>query len=481
LERITCGKVSSFGRELTVRMARHVHDFLSKHMRQDSSKEQMAFGLGRYVKTEAGTCFLVSDLILPDKDDLEYQSGCSVCPKKEFQCFVYFRAEQAKASIVEFHSHPGSGCPDFSGIDDEHANLNAEYIREKFPASTTLALVVSNNRFDSFDALAYDRYLRKFRQVDRLEVLGRPSKIHVLGEETVGQDLGEFDRQMRIPGWNQVGLERQRIGILGAGGNGAQVFQQLISIGAGRQGWVAIVDDDLIEESNLPRLPYACAEQIGTPKVNAAIQYAAKKSPQTRVYAYPCRFEEEAVIKRLKACTVLIYCGDNDGGRKFANELAVCYGIPLIEMGCDVQVSQESVVAGGQVRLVLPGENACLVCCQGFDPSAAAIDEMDDVGRAQNAAVGYVRGAAGSATPSVSNLNAMTAQFAVAQFLALVNGAEFAQWDYLHFDQFTGKTIPARTSVRDECPLCGVQGGLYGGDPVDRGVERSMHVVEDQE
>jgi len=291
-------------------------------------------------------------------------------------------------------------------------------------------------------------------------VLGRPSDLHAIGEptNTVQNHNEEFDRQRRIPGWNQTDLERQRIGIIGAGGNGAHLIQSLVSIGAARQGFIAIADHDLVEYSNLPRIPYACSEHVGTPKVNSAVCFAAKKSPGTPIYPFPCTFAEVAVLQRMKQATVLFYCGDSHGGRKEVNEFALRYAIPLIDLACDIQVSKNTVVAGGHVRIVLPGENACLVCCRAFDPAEAAMDNMDDAFRAHRAADGYVRGADAAATPSVANLNAMTVQFAISQFLALVCGSNFAQWDYLHFDQFTGRTIPARTKRREDCPVCGVGG-----------------------
>jgi molybdopterin/thiamine biosynthesis adenylyltransferase len=186
------------------------------------------------------------------------------------------------------------------------------------------------------------------------------------------------------------------------------------------------------------------------------------------VFPYACELRESAVIDRLKAATVIIGCVDNDGARQTANEQAVRYGIPYIDMGCDIQVDGGKVVAGGQVRLVLPGENACLVCCCGFDPSQAANDNLDPEAKALRARHGYVQNSSALATPSVANLNGLTSQFAMAQFLALTNGAEFCSWDYLHFDQFTGRTIPAKSSRSEQCPVCGNEGFLGGGDPVVR-------------
>jgi len=332
-------------------------------------------------------------------------------------------------------------------------------------------MVAGNNRFDAFDGVVYDRHGRQFRTLDRFEILGRPTELNVFGQpatRSVGENDGRFDRQKRIPGWNQEGLERQRMGTIGVGGNGAHLLETLLGIGAGRQGFVAIVDDDSVEASNLPRIPCACPEHVRTPKVSVAVQYAGRKSPGTPVFPFPCRFAEQAVQSRMKMATVLFYAGDNDGGRKELNEFAVRYGIPLIDLGCDIQVSEHKVVAGGQVRTVLPGHNACLVCCRGFDPSQAALDQMSRAARARHAAQGYVQGSETSATPSVANLNGLTAHFALSQFLAMVNGESFATWDYLHFDQFTGQTIPAQTTRQENCPVCGPGGCLAAGDPVEQ-------------
>jgi hypothetical protein len=86
---------------------------------------------------------------------------------------------------------------------------------------------------------------------------------------------------------------------------------------------------------------------------------------------------DEVCVQRIKSATVLFCAPDNDGVRKVCNELSVRYQIPLIELGCDIRDANGKLLAGGQVRVVLPGQNACLVCCGGFDPSQAALDLLD--------------------------------------------------------------------------------------------------------
>lgn len=466
MKRADTNALSSYGREVTFRIRRKEADFLAKHMRQDCHNEQMAFGLGIHQRTALGTVFMLNEVVLPGTSDLSYQSAGSVCTTREFLSYVYFRAIQTGQDIIEFHTHPGLHTPCFSSIDEHHAYPNAEYITDQLPEPITFLMVVGNNRFDAFDSVVWDRNLHEFRSVERMEILGRPSEIHFIGEsqsDRADTDDQNFNRQMLIPGWNQTELARQRIGIVGLGGNGAPLFQTLIGMGAGSDGFVTIVDDDLVEPSNQPRIPYASPEHNGMPKVAVATQWAGEKSPSIPIYPYPCSVIEKAAQDRLKAATVIFGCVDNNGARMVLGDLAVRYGIPLIDLGCDIQVQDEEMRAGGQVRAVLPGENGCLVCCGGIDPSGAAIDLMDDAEHAKRAARGYVRNSTAEATPSVANLNGLTAQFAIAQFLALVNGEQFANWDYAHFDWFTLSTMVASTKQREDCPCCGKDGYLGVG------------------
>lgn len=159
-------------------------------------------------------------------------------------------------------------------------------------------------------------------------------------------------------------------------------------------------------------------------------------------------------------------CPDNDGARKICNDLCVRYMIPMIDLGCDIQFDNEKneLIACGQVRTVIPGDNACLVCCRGYDPSEAAIDLMDDEQAALHARAGYGLNGQDVPTPSVANLNAIIAQLGLNAFLALVHGEKFGKWDYVHFNQLTAQTTVAKTNKSDKCPLCGKEGLLGMGD-----------------
>lgn len=456
------------GPTIALRFGAGLFGQLSQHLGHDRWNEQFAFALCRHTETSEGTILIVHELFLPSPTDLSEQSGGGVCPAREFMRLVYKRAWDSGSTILDIHTHPHAGVPRFSGIDEHHARKNAEYITETFPPPVTQAMLVFGYDIAGHDAVVYDRDRQQFRPIDRVEVLGRPLQIRPTGEEAWSREHADprYARQRLVPGWDQEQLSRLRVGIVGAGGTGAQLFQTFLSLGVGTKGWLALIDHDEIEVSNLPRIPYAAPRHVGRRKVDVARAYGKVKNPNVRIHAIVDQIRSPDDVPLLRGASVIFGAGDNDGVRRVLNEVSVRNLIPLIDLGCDIQIGDE-VHAGGQARLVIPGENACLVCCGGYDPAEAALDLLDEAGREAMARHGYVRGADADATPSVVNLNAITAQLGVTALLALVHGEVFGNWHYARFDQLRGEVISASSSRSGQCPVCGPDGvlALAGAEP----------------
>jgi molybdopterin/thiamine biosynthesis adenylyltransferase len=432
---------SILGDFVSIRFPREAYEAIRREFAKDKRNEQFAFGLFSQAKTADGTVLVVRDLFFPDEKDMTQQSGGRAVPTYEFQAVVYLIAEQRRRGILDIHTHTSGNAPHFSPIDYTESAKNAKYISGRFPYPVTHAMIVFNNEATAQDAIVYDRSLEFYRPIDSVEILGRRMEI-IHPTEAVGSSL-EADprcsRQVIIPGWDQTSIGHVKVAVVGLGGNGARVLETFVSIGVGTEGWIAGIDPDVIEESNLPRIPYAFPEDVGRSKATVAAEFARHKNPKVNFYPYPCSVTEAVAVERIKAATIMICAPDNDGVRKVCNELSVRYMVPMIDLGCEIQVHDGEVSAGGQVRVVLPGSNACLVCCGGYDPSAAAIDLMGDDLRAEHAAHGYVQGQDGEPTPSVANLNAIIAQLGICAFLSLVYGEKFGNWDYAHFDQLTAQ------------------------------------------
>ena len=463
MDRLQCIENSALGPEIVLRMTRGAFDALRKHLQQDSAVEQFAYALAETVVFQWGTLLIVRELCFLGPDELSMQSAGGIAPTREAQGSVLRRAWVQKWSVIDFHTHAHRGPVCFSHIDHDVSHANGPAIARELPWPAAHAMVVFDNRVEYHDAVVYDLSLEGYRTLDRIEILGRGIELREAGGHDGGTDPDDsrYARQKLVPKWDQSAVARINLAVVGAGGTGAAFIETSAGIGVGSLGELTFVDPDFIEASNLPRLPYAVPGDVGRPKACMAGDYVRRRNVGSRVLALPCSVADPVVQARLAHSHVIAACVDNDGARKLLNELAVKYRIPYIDTGCEILMRDDGTAVAGQVRVVLPEDNACLVCCGGYDPSQAAIDLLDDDEVEQRAQHGYVRGGELGqhiATPSVACLNATIAQLAAHALLGLVHGEPFGTWDFAHFDMATMTCVSAKSTRLSDCPLCGVDG-----------------------
>ena len=451
---------------VVVRFAGSMFNVLAEHVRADPAREQFAFVLALPIVTDDCALLLVQQVLLPEPGDLAVCTAACVEPRPDFQATAYLLAAQRGLVVLDVHTHVTDAPPRLSRVDRGVGTVNARYIARRLPPPTTLGLLVFNRTLSAFDGLLFDRGRAIFTPISELQAGGVGLTLHSTADADEKVDADEcYARQRQVSGWNQAALERLRIGIAGVGGHGAQLLQMLVSIGAGSASWIAGVDPDVVELSNLPRLPFATQEDVGTPKVDVAAGFVRRKNPAATFHACPWSVADPAARARLRGADVLFGCGDNDGVRLVLNELALRYGIPLIDLGADIHIAGDAVEAGGQVRVVVPGTTACLVCSEAFDPAQATLDLLSGDDRSIYRRRGYLIGSEQESAPSVAVLNTLVVQHAVTALLALVRSGPFVQHDYLRLDWLTGCTLTARAVRRDDCPACGRAGFLLAGDP----------------
>lgn len=78
----------------------------------------------------------------------------------------------------------------------------------------------------------------------------------------------------------QLGLFRSRVAVIGCGGLGGYIIEELARLGVGR---ILVVDPDVFEEHNLNRQILCSIDVLGKPKVEAAAERAAKINPAVDV------------------------------------------------------------------------------------------------------------------------------------------------------------------------------------------------------
>jgi len=142
--------------------------------------------------------------------------------------------------------------------------------------------------------------------------------------------IARFSRQLMLPGFGEDAQRRlgaARVVVIGAGGLGSAVVPALAAAGVGAIG---VVDDDVVEASNLHRqLSHGIAD-IGRPKVDSLADTVAAIAPGCHVETYAVRATSVNLSELLSGYDLLIDGSDNFPTRYLANDAAALAGIPLV-------------------------------------------------------------------------------------------------------------------------------------------------------
>jgi len=146
----------------------------------------------------------------------------------------------------------------------------------------------------------------------------------------VKAELNRYNRQMILPELGLKGQEKLKaasILVIGAGGLGCPILQYLAAAGIGTIG---IVDDDVVELSNLHRQILYHDNDIGQPKANVAGSKLALLNPNVSFTAYYERFTPDRAIAICQKYDLVMDCSDNFTTRYLVNDTCVSLGKTLI-------------------------------------------------------------------------------------------------------------------------------------------------------
>jgi hypothetical protein len=168
-----------------------------------------------------------------------------------------------------------------------------------------------------------------------------------------------YSRQSFLGSNSQEVIEAAVVGIVGLGGGGSHVVQQLAHIGFKN---FELFDDDRVEESNLNRLVGATLEDVekGKEKLEVAKRLIAGLQPLAVVNGHACKWQDKP--SALQQCQLIFGCVDSFLGREELERFTRRYLIAYIDIGMDVVVGNDGrAVMGGQVIVSLP-DQACMKC-----------------------------------------------------------------------------------------------------------------------
>ena len=141
--------------------------------------------------------------------------------------------------------------------------------------------------------------------------------------------LDRFARHIVLPevgGAGQVALTRAHVVLVGCGGIGSPALQYLAAAGIGR---LTLIDDDVVEASNLQRQTIFGAGDIGLRKADAAADWVRHFDPALAVHARAQRLTADNAGALIAGADVVLDGCDNFATRLAVSDACVAAGIPL--------------------------------------------------------------------------------------------------------------------------------------------------------
>jgi molybdopterin/thiamine biosynthesis adenylyltransferase len=294
---------------------------------------------------------------------------------------------------------------------------------------------------------------RTVDEVQSVDVIGS-SLTRLTPAPPLAQGFAErFDRQARLFGAaGQHILRDLRVAVIGLGGGGSMVFEQLVHLGVGE---ILAIDFDSVQPHNLSRIVGATPEDAdrGLTKVAVAERLAATIDSTVHVHAVVGDIADKSVARLLADCDFVFLATDTATSRLVANAVCHSYLVPTVQLGAKVDLRTDQTLESVYVavRPVLP-DTGCLDCAGLISPErlqyeAASAEERQN----QN----YL-GLPDIVDPSVITLNGISASLATNTMLMWAVGLS-AESLAAHriVDALTGNQLELRVAKRDECPWCG--------------------------
>jgi molybdopterin/thiamine biosynthesis adenylyltransferase/rhodanese-related sulfurtransferase len=218
---------------------------------------------------------------------------------------------------------------------------------------------------------------RSYKAAEQLAAMGYEDVASMAGGILAWQEQGlpvvaaqgmtpeQRDRYSRHTLLPEVGVDGQlkmlnaKVLLVGAGGLGAPTALYLAAAGIGTIG---LVDDDVVDASNLQRQVIHNTERIGTPKTESARLTIEALNPDVDVVEHRLRLDATNIVEILSEYDVIVDGADNFPTRYLLNDASVRLRKPV--------VSASILSFDGQISTFVPYEGPCYRCLYPTPPPA---------------------------------------------------------------------------------------------------------------
>ena len=277
---------------------------------------------------------------------------------------------------IWLHTHPGKEASPRPSVLDEIVDEELADLFQIRSGSPFYAAMVIAQRAGRLCFTGHIESGNKRSDIDRLWVTGGRLALSHNALHRTTKLSSQFDRNIRAFGGEvQNVLHDLSVAIVGCGGTGSAVAEQLVRLGV-RQ--FHLFDPKTLTESNLTRVYGSLPEDIGKPKVNVIASHLRRIAPDASVVTENKKVTLEATARLLGDVDIIFGCTDDNAGRLILSRVASYFLTPVIDCGVLLSSGSGGFISGidGRVTVLAPGL-ACLVCRERIDFQRAHAEMLE--------------------------------------------------------------------------------------------------------
>jgi molybdopterin/thiamine biosynthesis adenylyltransferase len=329
-------------------------------------------------------------------------------------------ADAAGSIALWLHTHPGEGAsPQPSHYDKSVDGQLSDVFRLRTDSDYYGAVIVSVLS----GQLRFTGHLESADEsvgIDRLWSVG--DRFHLVhhDDHRRGEPDEAFDRNVRAFGGPVQGtLSDLTVGLVGCGGTGSAVAEQLVRLGVRR---FILIDPDELSASNVTRVFGSTPARIGDLKVDIIGDLITSIAPDATVLRDNSTLNVQTAARQLIGADVVYGCTDDNAGRMVLSRLASFLITPVIDCGVLLSSGPSGLLEdiNGRVTVLTPGV-ACLVCRGRIDHARAASELLTPQERVRRLDEGYATALPG-VEPAVVTFTTAVAAAAVTELIERLVG-----------------------------------------------------------
>ena len=433
----------------TVRMTSKQFETLRDYLLSEKKIESAAFLVVGFFENSEGFHFTVRDVLIPRENDYNVRNGYHIEVSPILFNKAISRAERSGITIIQCHSHPFSKDELwYSSSDYAGESISSQTIYDCLNGKPMGSLLFGQNMIIGRAWLSPGKEPVK---IDQLRIVDRHMRMQQISsthktEEKIDMDL--YDRQIRAFGLKgQKILSQLTIGIVGVGGTGSAVAEQLAREGIRK---FVIIDHDKFSKSNKTRVYGSYADTKNKPKVEIIKNNIQRIEPNSSVKDISENVISQKVLNQLKNCDVVFSCTDRHAPRSVLNELAHQFFIPVIDLGVGIDAKNEKI-EGGSVRVSLSSPSLpCLYCTGVINSEQILAESLDKKELESRQKEGYIKGLDDD-VPSVITFTTLAASYALLLLKDLFFNIMKSNANTILLDVTTLTTSRLSASVKNDC------------------------------